>query len=131
MYPQPLFNTRRRGRRQDDCWAKSRDPQSGVIQPDPAAFPQGMKAVADYVHGKGLLFGVYTDRGEHTCVGRPGSQGYEKLDAKTYAEWGVDCERRPLFPRLQRDTQPQPQPQLASAAATAAAAATEPQPQLP
>ena len=54
----------------------------------PAAFPQGMKAVADYVHSKGLL-GVYTDRGEHTCVGRPGSQGYEKLDAKTYAEWGV------------------------------------------
>ena len=53
-----------------------------------------MKAVADYVHSKGLLFGVYTDRGEHTCVGRPGSQGYEKLDAKTYAEWGVDCERR-------------------------------------
>ena len=49
--------------------------------------------------------GVYTDRGEHTCVGRPGSQGYEKLDAKTYAEWGVDCERRPaLFPLLQRDT---------------------------
>ena len=74
----------------DDCWAKSRDPSSGVIQPDPEAFPDGMKAVADYVHGKGLLFGVYTDRGEQTCVGRPGSQGYEAIDAKTYASWGVD-----------------------------------------
>jgi alpha-galactosidase len=67
----------------DDCWAKSRDPTTGVIRPDPKAFPDGMKAVADYVHSKGLLFGVYTDRGEHTCVGRPGSQGYEALDAKT------------------------------------------------
>lgn len=71
----------------DDCWAKSRDPTTGVIQPDPVAFPHGMKEVADFVHSKGLLFGIYTDRGEHTCVGRPGSQGYEELDASTYAEW--------------------------------------------
>ena len=42
----------------DDCWAKSRDPTTGVIQPDPVAFPEGMKKVADYVHSKGLLFGV-------------------------------------------------------------------------
>ena len=48
-----------------------------------------MKKVADYVHSKGLLFGIYTDRGEKTCVGRPGSFGYEKLDAQTYASWGV------------------------------------------
>ena len=48
-----------------------------------------MKKVADYVHSKGLLFGIYTDRGEKTCVGRPGSFGYEKLDAETYASWGV------------------------------------------
>ena len=74
----------------DDCWAKSRDPKTGVIIPDPVAFPDGMKPVADYVHSKGLLFGVYTDRGEKTCVGRPGSQGFEELDANTYAAWGVD-----------------------------------------
>ena len=73
----------------DDCWARSRDPVTGVIQPDPKAFPDGMKKVADYVHSKGLLFGIYTDRGEKTCVGRPGSFGYEKLDAQTYASWGV------------------------------------------
>ena len=42
----------------DDCWAKSRDSTTGVIMPDPKAFPQGMKAVADYVHSKGLLFGA-------------------------------------------------------------------------
>lgn len=74
----------------DDCWAQSRDPKTGVIQPDPKAFPQGMKAVVDYIHQRNLLFGIYTDRGKKTCVGRPGSQGYESLDASTYAEWGVD-----------------------------------------
>jgi alpha-galactosidase len=74
----------------DDCWATGRDPKSGVIIPDSKAFPDGMKAVADYVHGKGLLYGVYTDRGQKTCVGRPGSQDYETIDAKTYASWGVD-----------------------------------------
>ena len=74
----------------DDCWAKSRDAATGVIQPDPVAFPDGMKKVVDYVHSKGLLFGIYTDRGEKTCVGRPGSAGYETLDAQTYAAWGVD-----------------------------------------
>ena len=84
----------------------SRSP-SGELLADPDRFPGGLKAVADYVHSKGLLFGVYTDRGEHTCVGRPGSQGYEKLDAKTYAEWGVDCELRDAASA----TQPQPQPQ--------------------
>ena len=74
----------------DDCWAKSRDAATGIIQPDPVAFPAGMKAVADYVHSKGLLFGIYTDRGEQTCVGRPGSAGFETIDAQTYAKWGVD-----------------------------------------
>ena len=74
----------------DDCWAVSRNQTTGVIIPDPKAFPLGMKAVADYVHSKGLLFGIYTDRGTATCVGRPGSQGHEDIDAKTYAKWGVD-----------------------------------------
>lgn len=49
-----------------------------------------MKALADYVHSKGLKFGLYSDAGYRTCAGRPGSLGYEKIDAATYAEWGVD-----------------------------------------
>ena len=49
-----------------------------------------MKALADYVHKIGFKFGIYTDRGTATCVGRPGSQGYETIDAQTYAKWGVD-----------------------------------------
>lgn len=50
----------------------------------------GSQAVADYVHSKGLQFGIYTDRGQQTCTGRPGSLGYEATDASTYAAWGVD-----------------------------------------
>lgn len=73
----------------DDCWQISRDSQ-GRIVPDPAKFPSGMKALADYVHSKGLKFGLYTDRGTMTCGGRPGSKGYEKIDAEVYASWGVD-----------------------------------------
>jgi alpha-galactosidase len=49
-----------------------------------------MKYIADYAHSKGLKFGIYSDRGTQTCAGRPGSQGYEKKDADTYASWGVD-----------------------------------------
>jgi len=73
----------------DDCWAKSRA-SDGTIQADTAAFPNGMKYIADYAHSKGLKFGIYSDRGTQTCAGRPGSQGYEKKDADTYASWGVD-----------------------------------------
>jgi len=61
----------------DDCWAQSRS-SDGTVQPDPTTFPKGMKDVADYVHSKGLKFGIYTDRGTKTCAGRPGSYGYEK-----------------------------------------------------
>src|SRR5207244_6875415 len=57
---------------------------------DPNTFPHGIKGVADYVHGKGLKLGVYSDRGTQTCAGRPGAQGYEAADAKSYAAWGVD-----------------------------------------
>lgn len=74
----------------DDCWAVGRDNNTRVIQEDSKAFPQGMKALADYVHSKGLLFGIYTDRGTATCAGRPGSSGFEDVDAQTYAAWGVD-----------------------------------------
>ncbi|HPC36339.1 MAG TPA: glycoside hydrolase family 27 protein [Candidatus Marinimicrobia bacterium] len=73
----------------DDCWQGERDAQ-GFIQPDPTRFPSGMKALADYIHSKGLKFGVYSDAGWKTCGGHPGSRGYEYQDALTYANWGVD-----------------------------------------
>ncbi len=73
----------------DDCWQGERD-KDGFIQPDPARFPSGMKALADYIHSKGLKFGIYSDAGWRTCGGRPGSRGYEYQDALTYARWGVD-----------------------------------------
>jgi len=74
----------------DDCWAKDRNSVDGTIVPDPKSFPNGVKDVADYIHSKGLLFGIYTDRGTKTCAGRPASENYEKIDAMTYASWGVD-----------------------------------------
>jgi alpha-galactosidase len=73
----------------DDCWQVSRD-DNGVIVADPARFPNGIQALADYVHSKGLKLGVYSDHGLETCAGRPGGYGHEYLDAKTYASWGVD-----------------------------------------
>jgi len=73
----------------DDCWQVSRD-ENGNILPDPQRFPSGMKALADYVHGKKLKFGLYSDAGTKTCAGRPGSRGYEFQDARQYAAWGVD-----------------------------------------
>ena len=74
----------------DDCWSlKERDAQ-GRLQPDPERFPHGMKYVADYIHSKGLKFGMYSDCGFWTCAGYPGSYGYEYIDAKTFAEWEVD-----------------------------------------
>ncbi|KAF5828409.1 glycoside hydrolase superfamily [Dunaliella salina] len=73
----------------DDCWQWRRD-ASGSIVPDSRRFPSGMKALADYVHSKGLLFGLYSDTGEKTCEGYPGSWGHEQQDANTYASWGVD-----------------------------------------
>ena len=73
----------------DDCWQVARD-ASGRIVPDSARFPEGMKALADYVHARGLKFGIYTDAGRRTCQGRPGTYEHEEMDARTYAEWGVD-----------------------------------------
>ncbi len=73
----------------DDCWQAGRDEQ-GTIIPDPDKFPSGMKALADYIHSKGLKFGLYSDAGTKTCKGLPGSRGYEYQDARTYAAWGVD-----------------------------------------
>ena len=73
----------------DDCWHGPRD-ADGFITADKEKFPSDMKALADYVHSKGLKFGIYSDAGRHTCGGRPGSQGHEYQDALAYARWGVD-----------------------------------------
>ncbi|XP_043380509.1 alpha-N-acetylgalactosaminidase isoform X5 [Chelonia mydas] len=75
----------------DDCWsAKERDSQ-GRLQPDPDRFPSGIKALADYVHSKGLKFGIYSDMGNYTCNGYPGTTlDTIDTDAKTFAEWEVD-----------------------------------------
>lgn len=73
----------------DDCWHGSRDAK-GFIQEDRTKFPSGLKALGDYIHARGLKFGIYSDAGRKTCGGRPGSQGHEYQDAQTYAGWGVD-----------------------------------------
>ncbi|MBK7133504.1 MAG: glycoside hydrolase family 27 protein [Bacteroidales bacterium] len=73
----------------DDCWQISRD-ENGEIVPDKERFPHGMKYVADYVHSKGLKFGIYSSAGTVTCQRRPGGFGYEYQDARTYARYGVD-----------------------------------------
>ncbi|KAI9343102.1 Melibiase family protein [Obelidium mucronatum] len=73
----------------DDCWQASRS-ENGFIQEDKNTFPSGMKALSDYVHSKGLKFGLYSSAGLATCEGRPGGLHYESKDAQSYAEWGVD-----------------------------------------
>jgi alpha-galactosidase len=73
----------------DDCWQVSRDAEGNIV-PDPQRFPTGMKALANYIHSKGLKFGIYSDTGSKTCAGRPGARGYEFQDARQYAAWGVD-----------------------------------------
>lgn len=73
----------------DDCWQVGRDAKGNII-PNPKSFPNGMKFVADYIHSKGLKFGIYSCAGSATCQGRPGSRGYQFQDARQYAEWGVD-----------------------------------------
>jgi alpha-galactosidase len=73
----------------DDCWQVERA-ADGTIVADPKRFAGGMKALADYVHSRGLLFGIYSDIGPQTCAGRPGAAGQFDLDAATYAGWGID-----------------------------------------
>jgi alpha-galactosidase len=73
----------------DDCWQVSRD-ASGNLVADAQHFPNGIKALADYVHSLGLKFGIYSDAGSKTCAGRPGGLGHEYQDALMYASWGVD-----------------------------------------
>jgi alpha-galactosidase len=89
----------------DDCWQVSRD-ETGKIVADPAKFPSGIAALADFMHQKGLKFGLYSDAGSMTCQKRPGSLGFEQIDANTYAEWGVDylkydnCNNEGIDPKL-------------------------------
>lgn len=73
----------------DDHWHGTRNAH-GQLSCNAKKFPGGMKALADYVHSKGLKFGIYSDAGDKTCGGEPGSYGFEELDAQLFASWGVD-----------------------------------------
>ncbi|XP_071786704.1 alpha-N-acetylgalactosaminidase-like isoform X2 [Asterias amurensis] len=74
----------------DDCWSNKQRDAQGRLQSDPVRFPSGIKALADYVHSRGLKFGIYGDYGTKTCGGYPGSLNHLELDAQTFASWGVD-----------------------------------------
>jgi alpha-galactosidase len=76
----------------DDCWAKPQRNADGKLEADPVRFPNGIKAVADYIHSRGLKLGIYTSAGTKTCdsVGLPGALGHEYSDAQQFADWGVD-----------------------------------------
>ena len=75
----------------DDCWSvKDRRDANGDLIPHPEKFPNGMKALADYVHSKGFKFGIYSDAAEKTCADYPGSYGFEDQDARLWASWEVD-----------------------------------------
>jgi alpha-galactosidase len=81
----------------DDCWFDPQRSATGELRGDPQRFPSGMKALAGYIHGKGLKFGIYEVPTEETCAqrggvypGMTGSAGHEAQDARTFASWGVD-----------------------------------------
>ncbi|KAK4769207.1 hypothetical protein SAY86_027357 [Trapa natans] len=74
----------------DDCWSSVLRNTTGQLVADPKTFPSGIKALADYIHGKGLKLGIYSDAGVFTCQVRPGSLFHESDDAKLFASWGVD-----------------------------------------
>lgn len=74
----------------DDCWAERTRDSSGKLVPDKNKFPHGMKALSDYIHSKGLKFGMYSCAGTMTCAGFPSSFEHEFDDAETFASWGVD-----------------------------------------
>lgn len=74
----------------DDCWAEKERDENGDLVPSHEKFPNGIKPVIDYVHGKGLKFGLYSCCGVKTCAGYPGSFEHEVQDASKLAEWGAD-----------------------------------------
>lgn len=73
----------------DDGWQGGRDNRNNII-PDPVKFPSGIKALADYVHSKGMKLGIYSDAAPLTCAGYTASLGFEEQDARTFAGWGID-----------------------------------------
>ncbi len=74
----------------DDCWMLPQLAADGGLVPDPERFPHGLKALGDYLHARGLLFGLYAGAGVLTFGGGAGSFGYERQHARQFAEWGVD-----------------------------------------
>jgi alpha-galactosidase len=73
----------------DDGWQGGRDNKNNII-PDPVKFPSGIKALADYLHAKGIKIGIYSDAAPLTCAGYTASLNFEEQDAKTFASWGID-----------------------------------------
>jgi alpha-galactosidase len=74
----------------DDAWMASERDDKGALQADPVKFPKGMKEIGDYIHSRGLKFGIYEDRAYRTCQSLPGSFEHEQIDMATFAAWGVD-----------------------------------------
>ncbi|EDV99462.1 alpha-N-acetylgalactosaminidase [Drosophila grimshawi] len=74
----------------DDCWLERHRAPDGKLLADHKRFPHGIKSLSDYIHSRGLKFGIYEDYGNFTCAGYPGIIGFEKLDAHQFAEWNVD-----------------------------------------
>jgi len=74
----------------DDCWMAEEPGTAGRLRADPDDFPSGMAALAEYVHDRGLQFGLYSSAGSHTCQGYPASLGRERTHAQQFADWGVD-----------------------------------------
>jgi alpha-galactosidase len=85
----------------DDCWQSTNRTADGHIIID-KRFPSGIKALADYMHARGLYLGLYSSAGNETCSNRAGGLGFEQIDANDYAAWGVDY--------LKYDNCPYPQP---------------------
>ena len=100
----------------DDCWERRgpsgppgnetwrKNPDSGRVNgslvPNGTRFPEGLKALGDYMHSRGVKFGIYSDEGTMTCGGYPGSEYHEEEDAKTLASWGVDYLKLDVCPLL-------------------------------
>jgi len=74
----------------DDCWQAHERDRNGLLQPDYTRFPSGIKALGQYIHSKGLKFGIYEDYGNYTCAGYPGILGHLQEDANTFLSWDVD-----------------------------------------
>lgn len=74
----------------DDCWMADEVDDKGRLQPHPEDFPSGIEPLAEYVHDRGLKFGIYSSAGTRTCQDYPASLGHERLHAQQFADWGVD-----------------------------------------